>query len=96
MDRAHEEGLAVGLHLGRLRGADRAARTALVVDQDLHAELLADLRRQRTGEDVGAAAGRERVDPGDRACGPALLRAGDDRCRQRRGEAQLEGACDAR
>ena len=51
MHGADEETVAVGLHLGRLRGADRAAGPALVVDEDLAAELLADLRRQRTGEE---------------------------------------------
>ncbi len=73
VDGADEEDGAVGLHLGSLGGAHRAACPALVVDDDLAAELLTDLRRQWPRKDIGAAAGRKRIDPGDRLRRPALL-----------------------
>ena len=47
-------------------GADRSAGAAAVVDDELLAELLRQLRGERPRERVGAAAGRERRDEADR------------------------------
>jgi hypothetical protein len=76
MHGAHEEGVAVGRGLGCHRSAHRAAGAALVVDDDLAAELLGQHRGERPREGVGAATGRERHDDGDGLVGPARLRPG--------------------
>ncbi|MNT45784.1 hypothetical protein D3C72_1823830 [compost metagenome] len=72
---AHEEGVAVGLGLGGHAGAHGAARAALVVDDHRLAELRGQLRGQRTGERIRAAACGERNDQRDGALGP--LRGGN-------------------
>ena len=72
MRRAHEEGVAVGRGLGRGRCADSAAGAGAVFDQHALAQLGVELGRQRAGKGIGAAAGRERHDEGDRLVGPCL------------------------
>ena len=90
--RAHEQRVAVGLRSGRNAGAQRAARAAPVVDDELLAGQPGKLRRQRAGKGVGAAAGRKRHDDGDRLGRPGRLGVA---CPGQRGHAGCGGAQDA-
>ena len=61
-----QQRVAVGLGVGGELRADRAGRAGLGLD---HHRLLDDRlehRRERTADHVGGAAGRERIDEGDR------------------------------
>ena len=73
-DRAHQQRVAVGRRLRDEVGAEVAAGTRLVVDDEGLAERLAELRRERARQDVGGAAGRERHDDADRLRGPGAGR----------------------
>ena len=55
-----------------MRCADSAAGARAVFDQHALAQLCIELGRQRTGKGIGAAAGRERHDEGDRLVRPCL------------------------
>jgi hypothetical protein len=81
--RAHEDVVAVGRRARRDAGAQRAAGAAAVVDDQLLAGLLGELRRQRPGEGVGAAAGRERHDHHHRLGRPAAALREGQRARRR-------------
>jgi hypothetical protein len=70
-------------------GADGAGGTGLVVDNEALAELLLQLRRQRTGQRVGGAAWRERHDDGDRLVGPCVRGGGKGDAEGDRGEQAL-------
>ena len=72
MGRADEEGVAVRSRFCSRRRTDRAACAAAILDDDALAELLVELRRQRAREGVGAAAGREGHDEGNRPLRPGL------------------------
>ena len=65
-DGNHQERIAVGGGLGREIGAEHAAGTGPVVDEDLLAEFLAELIGDDAADHVVAAAGRERNDQPDR------------------------------
>ena len=66
-DRDDEERVAVGRGLGGEIGADHAAGAGAIVDEDLLAEVLAELVGDDAADDVVAAAGRERDDQADRS-----------------------------
>ena len=84
--RAHEQRVAVGCGARGHAGADRAAGAALVVDDELPAQVLGQHRGQRPREGIGAAAGREGHDQGHRLGRPGAL------CqRQRAGQGQRGG-----
>ena len=71
------ERVAVGGGVRDRFGAEIAAGAGAVLDHELLAEPLTKLLRHDAGDNVGAAAGRERHDQMDRPLGP--------RCRLRRG-----------
>ena len=73
-DRAHQQGVAVRCRLGHFGGAEVAAGAGLVVDDEGLAEGALQLRRQRAGQQVGGAAGRERHDDAHRLARPGGLR----------------------
>jgi DNA-binding transcriptional LysR family regulator len=78
---AEDDRVAVGRRLGRLVDAEVAAGAGLVVDDEGPAGLGRDALRHLAGDDVGAAAGRERHEHADRLGGVGL----------REGEAAGEG-----
>ena len=77
-----QEGVAVGRRLGGGLGADHAAGTAAVLDDELLAEGLAQLFRPGPADQVGGAARRIGQDELDGLVGPAL-RLGRGRSRSR-------------
>mgnify|MGYP000662128461 CR=1 FL=1 len=64
--RADEERVTIRRRLRGLRCAHGAARACAVFNQHTGSELIVELCGKRTGEGVGAAAGCERHDEGDR------------------------------
>ena len=64
-----QQRVAVGFGVLDLDGADRARRTALVVDDHGLAELVGQLVGEHAADDVGGATGRERHDEADGAIG---------------------------
>ncbi|KAG1539951.1 hypothetical protein G6F50_014430 [Rhizopus delemar] len=81
---AHEEGIAVGPRLGGHACANRAARPALVVDDDGLAQRLGRFGRDRSCQDVGRAAGRMRHHERD-GFGGEGLRVRRRQCRRQTG-----------
>src|SRR6476660_5955758 len=67
-----QKGVAVRLGLGRRLGADGAAGTAAIVDDDALSEQLAHLVGDDARDDGGAASRRKRNDEGDGAVRPGL------------------------
>ncbi|MDT4838576.1 hypothetical protein FQZ97_723360 [compost metagenome] len=92
---ADEDGIAVRHGLGRDAGTDRAAGAAAVVDHELLAQLLGQLRGQRARKGIGAAAGRERHDHGD-GLGRPGIGMGRGCCEQRGGADAGHAQCHAR
>jgi hypothetical protein len=70
-----QQGIAVGRCLSDEIGADRAAGTRLVLDEELPAELLRKPRREHARGRVGEAAGRQRHHDAHRARGIGLCKA---------------------
>ena len=68
-DRSHAERVAVGLGFRRQIEPDGERAAGTVVDHDLLAELLAELRAEQARDRVGGAAGRLRDDQPDRLVG---------------------------
>ncbi len=87
-DAGDHEGVAVGLHMGRLLRADDAAGARLVLDEELLLESLGQLFGDDAAKGIGAAARREGRDDLDRPRRPLLG--------GRRRDRQQEGADDAR
>ncbi len=85
---AEQQRVTVGLRLGDLLGADRAAGAALVLDHDLLAELFRQRHRQDAREDVGRAARRERHDELHRLVRVLLRQRGRARQHQRQPRGQ--------
>src|SRR5262249_40596463 len=85
------DGIAVGRRRRERREADFAASAGAVDDHDLRAatEVLLHVGRERPRDEVGAAAGRERDDQGDRALG---IRRGC-RLRQEREQYRNQQSC---
>ena len=69
----HQDRVAVGLGAGHDRSADIAVAAALVVDQHLLAEFLAQQVGLEARDQVGAAAWRRRYHHGDRLVGVGAL-----------------------
>jgi len=80
------ERVPVRRRLGDLRGADRAAGAAAILDHELVGELLRQLLRDGPRGDVGQSAGRERHHDADRLGRPGALRE-----RRGRGEQASDG-----
>jgi hypothetical protein len=72
MHGAEEPVVAVGRAPGGIGRADRAAGAALVLDQRLLAERLAQLRGDRARESIRTAAGGERIEEDHRLLRPGL------------------------
>ena len=67
-DVSKQDGVAVGSRAGDDFDADVAAGAGAVLDYDLLAQQLHELRLDDTGDEVGRATGRERNDHADRLC----------------------------
>ncbi len=83
--RRHQDRVAVGRGALGLPGAQRAARSGLVLDHEGGAKLLLQLGRDRAGDEVRRTARRERHDHRD-GLGRPVLRLG----RSRDGQAKCE------
>ena len=70
------DGVAVGRRLRDEIGGERRSGAGLVLDDDLLSDRRGDLRRQRSSEDVGDAAGGEAQDQPNGLRGVRVLRAG--------------------
>jgi hypothetical protein len=73
-DRRMHEAVAVRRRLRDVVGADEATAADAVLDDDGHAQHLAQLGREDPHHDVGRAAGTERHDEADRPVRPGPLR----------------------
>jgi hypothetical protein len=67
------ERVAVGVRVRDLASTDTAAAADAVFDHERLAQALAKLLRHQPGDDIGAAARRERHDEPDRTLGPARI-----------------------
>jgi hypothetical protein len=67
------ERVAVGVRVRDLASTDAAAAADAVFDHERLTQALAELLRHQPGDDVGAAARRERHDEPDRTFGPARI-----------------------
>jgi hypothetical protein len=62
---AHHHGVAIGRGLGDAGGADGAAGTGDVLDDDLHAQRLAHVLPENARQHIGRASRRKRHDHRD-------------------------------
>jgi hypothetical protein len=74
-ERRHD-GVPVGLGARDVGVSDPAAGAALVLDDDVLAECVGEVRGERAGREVGGSARRKRHHDGDGACRPRGLRTG--------------------
>ncbi|MNL05444.1 hypothetical protein D3C87_1260420 [compost metagenome] len=85
---AKQQGVSVGLRASHRGGAYRAARAGLVLDDDLLAQRVVQLLRQRARQRVGRAAGREGHHDAD---GLVRIRLGVRRSAQTHGQQPRQG-----